>query len=348
MEVKCIKCRYKFDVIPDEERQEMTIVCPRCGEAQTITLPPSVSSVEEVTPTAPVTPAEPSVVVVPPVVNSDDIPEEHMKYIPHAQDNTMSDVEQQETVQPAAMPDEKPIETTKEKVNPQNDQTSKRPADRPTPIPPKKNNSCGKMFAMGCLIVAALAIITIAILSLAGKSFFNSISSTEEDEQEQVDGTDRNITIQPDVQQPASDQQQTPDVQQPTTNTQPEPVTDTGGEGNDNTSVQEPTKPTEEEKQKTEKDVATAGGSFNCRGTMDGNNIDLKLNITSGGFVTGKLTDNSNGTSLDITGDRYGDDYYLTASNNTDLIKITLKKQGRTLKGTAKKELHNMPISVSY
>ena len=332
MEIKCIKCRYKFEVISDEGKQEMTVVCPRCGEAQTITLPPSIPSVEEETPSVPVIPAEPSVAVVPPVVSSDDIPEEHLKYVPRTDEEVPSD--DSDKRQPEEINEEKKVQ---------------RPAPKIQQPAPKKKSSCGKMFALGCLIVAALAIITIAILSLAGKTFFNSISNTEEDEQEQVDGTNRNITIQPDVQQQTPENQQsTPDNQQPTTNTQPAPVTDTGGEGNDNTAVQEPTKPTEEERQKTEKDVATAGGSFNCRGTMDGNNIDLKLNITSGGFVTGKLTDNSNGTSLDITGDRYGDDYYLTASNNTDLIKITLKKQGRTLKGTAKKELHSMPISVSY
>jgi len=210
------------------------------------------------------------------------------------------------------------------------------------------------MFALGCLVVAVLAILTIAILAFAGKSFFNSISSGDEDEQEQVDRTDRNITIQPENSNEAGtstteQQQQTPtQTSTPNPQSNPTPVTDTGGEGNDNTAVAEPAKPTEEQKEKANSDVATAGGSYNCRGTMAGNNIDMKLNVTSGGFVTGKLTDNTTGATLDITGDRYGDEYYLTASNSNDLIKITLKKQGRTLKGTAKKELQSMPVSVSY
>lgn len=341
MEIKCTKCRYKFDVTPNEGQMEMTVVCPRCGATQTLMVPPDLP-VEKEIPSSQIAEEEPVVAVVPPVMPSGSIPEEHMKYVPCADEAPVAD----DNTQTAPEKEAKPVA---EEI-PQ--QEKKRPKAAPVP-PAKKNNSCGKMFALGCLIVAVLAILTIAILAFAGKSFFNSISSGDDDEQEQVDRTDRNITIQPENSNEAGtnttdNQQQTPDTQQPATTTQPAPVTDTGGEGNDNTSVAEPQKPTDEQKEKANSDVATAGGSYNCRGTMAGNNIDLKINVTSSGFVTGKLTDNTNGTTLDITGDRYGDEYYLTASNNSDLIKITLKKQGRTLKGTAKKELQSMPVSVSY
>lgn len=352
MEIKCTKCRYKFDVTAEDNQQEMIVVCPRCGATQTFSMPPAVPVSDEAMETIPVVPVVPVETVAAeesPMTSQGSIPEEHLKYIPHAEENTVVDIEQPNTVEPTAMPDEKQIEPSEEKADSPISQSPKRP-NHQSPKQPKKKSSCGKMFALGCLIVAVLAVLTIAILAFIGKGFFNSISSND-DEQEQVDRSDRNITIQPenDTNTPNSQTTSTPDDQTNSTpNDQPAPVTDTGGEGNDNTDVQEPTKPTEEEKQKSEKDVATAGGSFNCRGTMNGKNIDLKLNITAGGFVTGKLIDNSSGTSLDITGDRYGDDYFLTASNSTDLINITLKKQGRTLKGTAKKELQSMPISVSY
>lgn len=320
MEIKCTNCRYKFDVTPNKGQTEMTAVCPRCGATLTVTFPPE-------------TP-----------VPVDEIPEEHMKYVPHAAEEEPK----VETPQPAPVQQE---EKTVVEEAPRQEKSTARPA----PVPPaKKGMSCGKMFALGCLIVALLAILTIAILAFAGKSFFNSISSGNNDEQEQVDRSDRNITIQPEpnnvTEENTDNNQQSQSTQLPSQEGQEGgiPVTDTGGEGNDNTAVQEPAKPSEEQKEKANTDVATAGGSYNCRGTMAGNNIDMKLNVTSGGFVTGKLTDNSNGTTLDITGDRYGDEYYLTASNSTDLIKITLKKQGRTLSGTAKKELQSMPVSVNY
>ena len=338
MEIKCTKCRYKFDVTPNEGQMEMTVVCPRCGATQTLMVPPDIPvekeipaapiaetqtlmvppdiPVEKEIPAAPIAEEEPVIAVVPPVMPSGSIPEEHMKYVPRADEAPVVD----DNTQTAPEQETKPVA---EEI-PQQEKRIPKAA----PVPPaKKNNSCGKMFALGCLIVAVLAILTIAILAFAGKSFFNSISSGDDDEQEQVDRTDRNITIQPENSNEAGttttdNQQQAPDTQQPATTTQPAPVTDTGGEGNDNTSVAEPQKPTDEQK--------------------------MKINVTSSGFVTGKLTDNTNGTTLDITGDRYGDEYYLTASNNSDLIKITLKKQGRTLKGTAKKELQSMPVSVSY
>lgn len=341
MDIKCTKCRYKFDVTPNEGQMEMTVVCPRCGATQTLTLPPDIPQTKEPSTTGEIAGVSP--VIVPPVTPSGSIPEEHMKYVPHAEEAPAAE----SNVQTVPAKEEKPaIEETPR-------QEKKAPKAAPVP-PAKKNTSCGKMFALGCLVVAVLAILTIAILAFAGKSFFNSISSGDEDEQEQVDRTDRNITIQPENSNEAGtstteQQQQTPtQTSTPNPQSNPAPVTDTGGEGNDNTAVAEPAKPTEEQKEKANSDVATAGGSYNCRGTMAGNNIDMKLNVTSGGFVTGKLTDNTTGATLDITGDRYGDEYYLTASNSNDLIKITLKKQGRTLKGTAKKELQSMPVSVSY
>lgn len=338
MDIKCTKCRYKFDVTPNEGQMEMTVVCPRCGATQTLTLPPDIPQTKEPSTTGEIAGVSP--VIVPPVTPSGSIPEEHMKYVPHAEEAPATE----SNVQTVPAKEEKPaIEETPR-------QEKKAPKAAPVP-PAKKNTSCGKMFALGCLVVAVLAILTIAILAFAGKSFFNSISSGDEEEQEQVD---RNITIQPENSNEAGtsttgQQQQTPtQTSTPNPQSNPAPVTDTGGEGNDNTAVAEPAKPTEEQKEKANSDVATAGGSYNCRGTMAGNNIDMKLNVTSGGFVTGKLTDNTTGATLDITGDRYGDEYYLTASNSNDLIKITLKKQGRTLKGTAKKELQSMPVSVSY
>ena len=347
MDIKCTKCRYKFDVTPNEGQMEMTVVCPRCGATQTLTLPPDIPVSAEATaqPEGALSKrsGERTLNTQPPVTPSGSIPEEHMKYVPHAEEAPATE----SNVQAVPAKEEKPaIEETPRQ---------EKKAPKAVPVPPaKKNTSCGKMFALGCLVVAVLAILTIAILAFAGKSFFNSISSGDEDEQEQVDRTDRNITIQPENSNEAGtgtteQQQQTPtQTSTPNPQSNPAPVTDTGGEGNDNTAVAEPAKPTEEQKEKANSDVATAGGSYNCRGTMAGNNIDMKLNVTSGGFVTGKLTDNTTGATLDITGDRYGDEYYLTASNSNDLIKITLKKQGRTLKGTAKKELQSMPVSVSY
>lgn len=373
MEIKCTKCRYKFEALVYEGMRELTVVCPRCGEAQTVEIPapapisfveeaqpvePETSAVQETpaaqeTPVAPETPAEPSVAVVPPVAAPDDIPEEHLKYVPRAgEEQPSDDGAASQTAAAAPQEEPEPLPAKEEPVEQPKEEPAAPQRKPGGPLPaPKKSNSCGKMFLTGCLVVAVLAIIAIAILSFAGKSFFNSISSGDEDEKEQVDRSDRNITIQPENNTEAGTNaagQQTTEGNSPAAATQQEPVTDTGGEGNDNTAVQEPTKPTEEEKQKSEKDVATAGGTYNCRGTMGDSNVDLKLNVTSGGFVTGKLTDNSTGKTLDITGDRYGEEYFLTASNSTDLINITLKKQGRTLKGTAKKELQNMNISVSY
>ena len=271
MEIKCTKCRYKFDVTPNEGQMEMTVVCPRCGATQTLMVPPDIP-VEKEIPAAPIADVEPVVAVVPPVMPSGSIPEEHMKYVPRADEAPVVD----DNTQTAPEQETKPVA---EEIPQQEKRRSKA-----APVPPaKKNSSCGKMFALGCLIVAVLAILTIAILAFAGKSFFNSISSGDDDEQEQVDRTDRNITIQPENSNEAGttttdNQQPAPDTQQPATTTQPAPVTDTGGEGNDNTSVAEPPKPTDEQKEKANSDVATAGGSYNCRGTMAGNNIDMKIN----------------------------------------------------------------------
>ena len=208
MEIKCTKCRYKFDVTPNEGQMEMTVVCPRCGATQTLMVPPDLP-VEKEIPAAPIAEEEPVVAVVPPVMSSGSIPEEHMKYVPRADEAPVVD----DNTQAAPEQETKPIaeETPR--------QEKRTPKAAPVP-PAKKNNSCGKMFALGCLIVAVLAILTIAILAFAGKSFFNSISSGDDDEQEQVDRTDRNITIQPENSNEAGttttdNQQPAPDTQQP-------------------------------------------------------------------------------------------------------------------------------------
>ena len=175
MEIKCTKCRYKFDVTPNEGQMEMTVVCPRCGATQTLMVPPDIP-VEKEIPAAPIADEEPVVAVVPPVMPSGSIPEEHMKYVPRADEAPVADDNTQ-------MAPEKETKPVAEETPRQEKRTPKA-----APVPPaKKNNSCGKMFALGCLIVAVLAILTIAILAFAGKSFFNSISSGDDDEQEQVD-----------------------------------------------------------------------------------------------------------------------------------------------------------------
>ena len=163
MEIKCTKCRYKFDVTPNEGQMEMTVVCPRCGATQTLMVPPDLP-VEKEIPAAPIAEEEPVVAVVPPVMSSGSIPEEHMKYVPRADEVPAAD----DNTQMAPEKEVKPV------VEDTPQQEKKSPKAAPVP-PAKKNNSCGKMFALGCLIVAVLAILTMAILAFAGKSFFNSI-----------------------------------------------------------------------------------------------------------------------------------------------------------------------------
>ncbi|MDD7317775.1 MAG: hypothetical protein SOZ80_07950 [Prevotella sp.] len=346
MEIKCIKCRYKYEINIGEEQKEATVICPRCGAIQKAMQSPDVpETVTEIVPDAP------------PAANDDTaaaagndtssagnaapptIPEDHLKYIP-------SDQTEQQT-EPEAVPMPIPIAPHDEP------KTLEEPKPKPaTPAtPPEKKSSCGKMFALGCLIVAVLAVLTIAILSFAGKKLFNSISSSDKEEQEQVEQENNNITIQPaDESSPTGTSDNTDGAQQtaetpPATTT---PVTDTGDEGNSNTAVREPRKLSDEERQKAERNVAKAGGSYNCKGTMANASINLTLNVTSGGFVTGKLVDNTRGVTLEITGDKYGEEFFLNASNSSELISINLKREGKTLKGTAKKELQNMPVSVSY
>jgi len=84
MDIKCTKCRYKFDVTPNEGQMEMTVVCPRCGATQTLTLPPDIPQTKEPSTTGEIAGVSP--VIVPPVTPSGSIPEEHMKYVPHAEE----------------------------------------------------------------------------------------------------------------------------------------------------------------------------------------------------------------------------------------------------------------------
>lgn len=335
MEIRCIKCRYKYDINICDNQQEVTVICPRCGAIQTTIQSPDTP---EVAPTysenqSRVTDVHtPSPDNIPPT----SIPEDHLKYIPSDEPKPQYEPNVAPPQSPSAVQN-KPEEPVRKSPTP--------------PTPPKKKSSCGKMFALGCLVVAVLAVLTIAIISFAGKSLFNTISSSDNNEQEHVEETKNNITIQPTDEASSignSDYKDEAQQNADNTHTANGSVTDTGDEGNSNTTVKEREILTEEQKQKVEKDVAKAGGNYNCKGTMANDDITLTLNITSGGFVTGKLVYKSSDITLEISGDKYGDEFFLNATNDKELIKINLKREGKDLKGTATKELQKVPISVTY
>ena len=335
MEIRCIKCRYKYEINICNNQHEVTVICPRCGQIQTAIQSPDAPEVppgfgENHSPQTDVhTPS-------PDNIHPTSIPEDHLKYIPFDEPKSHDE--------PNVAPPQSPATVVSEPKEP----VRKSPTP---PTPPKKKSSCGRLFALGCLVVAVLAVLTIAIISFAGKKLFNSIGSSDDDEQEQVEQTKNNITIQPTEDgSPFGNSDNTDGAQQSSENTHSatEPVTDTGDEGNSNTTVKEREILTEEQKQKVEKDVAKAGGNYNCKGTMANDDITLTLNVTSGGFVTGKLVYKSNDITLEISGDKYGDEFFLNATNDKELIKINLKREGKDLKGTATKELQKVPISVTY
>ncbi|RRC99520.1 hypothetical protein [Prevotella sp. OH937_COT-195] len=342
MEIKCIKCRFKYDVTINENQQEATVICPRCGAIQTamqaadvpqepVRCDNSQSSVNDNTP-------PPFAAGVPPIPEMNGkVSAEHRKYMPN------NETEKQTNHYDAS------TEPPKDKPRKETGETAQKSAA--TPVPPKKDSSCAKKFALGCLVVALLAILTIAVIAFTGKKLFNKISTVDNDEKEQVETNNNNVTIQQvETETESENAAGTENAREDATTKTDErqQVTNTGNEGNGNTSVIENTEPDEEHGKKTEGNVAKTGGSYKCKGKMADNDVRLELNITSGGFVSGKLTYSDSETSLEIIGDKYNNDFFLTASNNNELIKITLKKEGKTMKGTAKKGLQNMPVEVTF
>ena len=136
----------------------MTVVCPRCGATQTLMVPPDIP-VEKEIPAAPVADEEPVVVVVPPVMPSGSIPEEHMKYVPRADEAPAADDNTQVTPEKEVKP---VVEDTPQ-------QEKKRPKAAPVP-PAKKNNSCGKMFALGCLLRARVSLTASAAATMTSRN----------------------------------------------------------------------------------------------------------------------------------------------------------------------------------
>lgn len=342
MEIRCVKCRFKYDVTINGNQSEATVICPRCGAIQKAVPPheatettaggssqqPQTDCGIKATPASQATPAPPA---------GSGAQEDYRRYMP---DNGISAHENhQETPAP---------DIEKE---PRGEKAETAANTAAAPVPPKKDQSCAKKFALGCVIVAVLAILAIAIIGFAGKKLFNSVSSPGEEEKEHVETNSNNVTAQAaedgDAQGFGFDDGNNNEDAGTEQNAQ-QKVTNTGGEGNGNTSVKEETQPTEEERDKAESDVAKAGGNYKCSGTMDGGNVKIELNVTSGGFVSGKLTYGTKETTLDIIGDKSGDNFSLTASNDRELIKMTLKKEGRAMKGTAKKGMRNMPVSVTF